>query len=147
MNFPIRIYYEDTDHGGVVYYANYLKFMERGRTEFLRAHNIELDQVHNDFGIMFVVTNVNINYKRAARFNDMIHVETLLTQASGARIAFIQRIKSKPAEGQSTLLTSATVQLACVNHEGKPCLIPKSLLAILQQQIDATTKEKTWQNN
>jgi len=147
MNFPIRIYYEDTDHGGVVYYANYLKFMERGRTEFLRAHNIELDQVYNDFGIMFVVTNVNINYKGAARFNDMIHVETFLTQAYGARIAFVQRIKNKQIEGPNALFTDATVQLACVNTAGKPCLIPKLLLAILQQQIDETTKEQTWQNN
>ena len=135
MNFPIRIYYEDTDHGGVVYYANYLKFMERGRTEFLRAHNIELDQVLKDFGIMFVVTNVNIHYKGAAHFNDMVHVETLLTKASGARIAFIQRIKNKQVEGQNILLTDATVQLACVNTEGRPCLIPKALLSTLQQQI------------
>ncbi len=135
MNFPIRIYYEDTDHGGVVYYANYLKFMERGRTEFLRAHNIELDQVLKDFGIMFVVTNVNIHYKGAAHFNDMIHVETLLTKASGARIAFIQRIYSKSAMGKKILLTDATVQLACVNTAGRPSLIPKALLSTLQQQI------------
>ncbi len=139
MNFPIRIYYEDTDHGGVVYYANYLKFMERGRTEFLRTHNIELDQVHNDHGIMFVVTEVHIRYKGAAHFNDLISVETLLTKASGARITFIQRIYSKQVKEKDTLLTDATVRLACVNHEGKPCLIPKVLLTLLQQQIQQNT--------
>jgi len=139
MNFPIRIYYEDTDHGGVVYYANYLKFMERGRTEFLRTHNIDLDQVHNDYGIMFVVTEVNIRYKGAAHFNDLINVETLLTKASGARITFIQRIYSKQVEDKNILLTDATVRLACVNREGKPCLIPKALLTLLQQQIQQKT--------
>jgi len=135
MNLPIRIYYEDTDHGGVVYYANYLKFMERGRTEFLRSHDIELDQLQHEDGIMFVVTEVNIRYKGAARFNDMLTIETLLTQASGARIAFIQRTKKNLNDTQDTLLTDANVQLACVNHHGKPCLIPKALLSILQQHI------------
>jgi len=135
MNFPIRIYYEDTDHGGVVYYANYLKFMERGRTEFLRSHHIELDQVQHELGILFVVTEVNIRYKGAAKFNDMLNVETLLTQASGARIAFIQRITNTQEDGQATMLTDATVQLACVNKQGRPCMIPKALLSILQQHI------------
>ncbi|MDQ6968041.1 MAG: tol-pal system-associated acyl-CoA thioesterase [Mariprofundaceae bacterium] len=136
MNFPIRVYYEDTDHGGVVYYANYLKFMERGRTEFLRSHHIELDQIQAEYGVLFVVTEVNIRYKCAAHFNDMIHVETLLTQASGARIAFIQRIKKQQADGQVIMLTDASVQLACVHKDGRPCLIPKALLSILQQHID-----------
>ena len=135
MNFPIRVYYEDTDHGGVVYYANYLKFMERGRTEFLRAYKIELDKLQQDHGIFFVVTEVNIRYKNAAHFNDMLNVETLLTQATGVRIAFTQRITNEQANDRNTLLTDATVQLACVNNVGKPCLIPKALLSILQQQL------------
>jgi len=135
MNFPIRVYYEDTDHGGVVYYANYLKFMERGRTEFLRAYKIELDKVQQDHGIFFVVTEVNIRYKNTAHFNDMLNVETLLTQATGVRIAFTQRITNEQANDRNTLLTDATVQLACVNNVGKPCLIPKALLSILQQQL------------
>lgn len=135
MNFPIRVYYEDTDHDGVVYYANYLKFMERGRTEFLRAYNIELDKVQQDYGIFFVVTEVNIRYKNAAHFNDMLNVETLLTQATGVRIAFTQRVTSEQADKRNTLFTDATVQLACVNNVGKPCLIPKALLSILQQQL------------
>ncbi len=135
MNFPIRVYYEDTDHGGVVYYANYLKFMERGRTEFLRSCHIELDKVQQEHGIFFVVTEVHIRYKGAAHFNDMLNVKTLLTQASGVRISFIQRIESNQEDDQTTALTHATVQLACVNNLGKPCLIPKALLSILQQQI------------
>jgi len=147
MNFPVRVYYEDTDHGGVVYYANYLKFMERGRSEFLRSHNIELDKVQYELGVLFVVTEVHIRYKGAARFNDMLNVNTQLSQASGARIAFKQIIESKDEHNQSNILTDASVQLACVNNEGKPCAIPKSLLTILQQHIDETTKEKTWQSN
>jgi len=135
VNFPIRVYYEDTDHGGVVYYANYLKFMERGRTEFLRSHDIELDQLQHEYDIMFVVTEVSIRYKGAARFNDMLNIETLLTQASGARITFTQRTQRVCSDMQDTLLTDANVQLACVNHHGKPCLIPKALLSILQQHI------------
>jgi len=132
-HFAIRVYYEDTDHGGVVYYANYLKFMERGRTEFLRSHHIELDQAQHEHGILFVVTHVDIHYKGAARFNDMLNIKTLLTQASGARIAFTQHVEKR--SGQEALLTDATVQLACVNEQGKPCLIPKALLSILQQHI------------
>lgn len=147
MKFPIRVYYEDTDHGGVVYYANYLKFMERGRTEFLRHYNIELDQVLDDYGILFVVTEVNICYKSSARFNDILNVKTHLAQASGARIAFIQRIEKKNEGEASTLLTNATVQLACVNKQGKPCLIPKALLSILQQHIHNKAREQLWQNN
>jgi len=143
MNFPVRVYYEDTDHGGVVYYANYLKFMERGRTEFLRSQAIELDKLQREFGILFVVTEVNIRYKGAACFNDMLNVETRLTQASGARIAFSQHIKKKDQHDQVRILTKASVQLACVNTAGKPCPIPMALLAILQQQIIKKDKETT----
>jgi len=133
-HFPIRVYYEDTDHGGVVYYANYLKFMERGRTEFLRTHGIELDQVQRDLGMMFVVTEVNIRYKGAARFNDMLDIESGLIRASGARIGFTQHINRLEGDEPITL-TQASVQLACVNKHGKPCLIPKQLLSLLQQYI------------
>jgi len=139
MNFPVRVYYEDTDHGGVVYYANYLKFMERGRTEFLRSHHIELDTLQHELGILFVVTNVTIDYKSAAHFNDLLHVNTYLRKASGARIAFDQRIECQQSDGSNNILTDACVQLACVNNTGKPCPIPKSLLSILQSTI--TPKE------
>ena len=140
MNFPVRVYYEDTDHGGVVYYANYLKFMERGRTEFLRSHHIELDKVQHELGVLFVVTEVRIRYKGAARFNDLLNVESELTRASGARIAFSQCISKTLDDGTKRTLTEATVHLACVNSDGRPCLIPASLLATLQASI-ATDKE------
>ncbi len=130
--FPIRVYYEDTDHGGVVYYANYLKFMERGRTEFLRSHGINLDRVHQEQGVMFAVTHVDIHYHTPAIFNDALHVESALTQCKGARLQFTQRILRTEAS-QTTLLTQAVVDLACIDDAGKPSRIPSNLLSVLKQ--------------
>ena len=140
--FPIRVYYEDTDHGGVVYYANYLKFMERGRTEFLRAHNINLDQVHQQEGVMFAVTHADIHYHISARFNDALSVESILTQARGARLQFVQRIWRQ--QDTPLLLAEAGIDLACIDNAGKPSRIPAKLLSILQQH---THRELSWSNN
>ncbi len=70
FTFPVRIYYEDTDSGGVVYYANYLKFMERARTEWLRALGFEQDQLLEQEGVIFAVRSVTVDYNAPARFND-----------------------------------------------------------------------------
>ena len=129
-----RIYYEDTDHGGVVYYANYLKFMERGRTEYLRAAGIELDDVEATCSVMFAVTEANIRYHSSGRFNDLIEVDSVLTHARGARLAFRQQVwrMHRANEGRDTLLAEAEIKLACIDKEGTPRRIPSILLPALK---------------
>lgn len=85
-----RIYYEDTDAGGVVYYANYLKFAERARTELLRAEGIGQTQLVHETGILFVVLDATIHYKSSAKLDDMIRVETMIEDLSSARAIFNQ---------------------------------------------------------
>ncbi len=129
-----RVYYEDTDHGGVVYYANYLKFMERGRTEHLRAAGIELDEVEKQEGVMFAVTEANVRYKIAAKFNDLLEIDSMLTHARGARLAFRQQVWRISEDGvtRDTLLTEAEIKLACIDRNGVAKRIPTSLLPALK---------------
>lgn len=129
----MRVYYEDTDHGGVVYYANYLKFMERGRTEYLRSVDIQLDEVENEHGILFAVTEANVRYRIPAKFNDLLEVESTLTEARGARLTFSQNIwrLDRNSEQRDTLLTEGTIKLACMDRDGKAKRIPPSLLVAL----------------
>ncbi|MDX8408477.1 MAG: tol-pal system-associated acyl-CoA thioesterase [Mariprofundales bacterium] len=127
--WPIRIYYEDTDHGGVVYHANYLRYMERARTELLRDAAIELDATEQQWGVIFAVTSLTIDYQRPARFNDALEVISTLHDVRGARLAYAQSIVR--CDATRTLLTQAEVQLACINSSGRACRIP----APLRQQL------------
>ena len=90
--WPVRVYYEDTDHGGVVYYANYLKFMERCRTEMLRAIGVEQNQLIDDQDLIFAVRHVAVNYIAPAKFNDQLLVVAQLVQASKVRLQFKQAV-------------------------------------------------------
>ncbi len=132
--YDLRVYYEDTDHGGRVYYANYLKFMERARTECLRDCGIELDQLEQTAGIQFAVTGVNIRYLQSASFNDRLDVESTLTMAQGARLAFRQDVflLARDSDERKAQLTTADVQLACIDGHGRPSRIPAKLLEVLQ---------------
>jgi len=131
--FEVRVYYEDTDHGGRVYYANYLKFMERGRTEYLRSSGLELDAIATEYHIQFAVTGVNIRYFQGADFNDRLEIETRLTMLQGARLSFRQDIYllARKSGKRMKQLTTADVQLACINDAGRPSRVPLSLLEIL----------------
>ena len=120
LDWPIRVYYEDTDAGGVVYYANYLKFMERGRTEWLRSHGIEQDGLLAA-GIAFMVRSVQIDYLAAARFDELLTVATKVERLRGASIVFTQKI-TRP-DGHA--LCTGQVRVACVNlSSGDPMAIP-----------------------
>jgi len=132
--FTIRVYYEDTDHGGRVYYANYLKFMERARTEYLRDCGLELDMLDASYHVQFAVTGVNIRYLHGADFNAQLEVESTLIMAQGARLAFRQDIYllNKETRERSTQLTTADVQLACINNNNRPCRIPEPLMPVLK---------------
>jgi acyl-CoA thioester hydrolase len=94
FSWPVRVYYEDTDSGGVVYYANYLKFMERARTELLRSIGFEQDKIQQELGVLFAVSSVNIQYKKPARFNDELNVITSITALGKASIHFKQSVMS-----------------------------------------------------
>lgn len=131
-SWPIRVYYEDTDHGGVVYYANYLKFMERARSEFLRVAGLELDSIEQEFGVMFAVRQANISYHAPARFNEMLSVQSALIDMRGARIAFKQHIYR---QSDQALLTEADIHLACINRDGSVSRIPKSIVKTLQDHL------------
>ena len=134
-SWPVRVYYEDTDHGGVVYYANYLKFMERARSEFLRSAGLELDAIDKEFGVLFAVTEANIRYHTPAVFNDMLNVESSITSLRGARIIFKQSIFRQSVFRQSDhiLLSEADIHLACITRHGKVSRIPASVAAILKK--------------
>ena len=129
-SFPVRVYYEDTDHGGVVYYANYLKFMERARTELLRDRGIELDELEDAEGVMFAVTEAHVFYRSPALFNDALDVESRLTALKVARLAFRQTILRN-----GDTLVEADIHLACIDRDGKPKRIPSSVSEIMEREL------------
>ncbi|MDH5766085.1 MAG: tol-pal system-associated acyl-CoA thioesterase [Gammaproteobacteria bacterium] len=131
MNFswPVRVYYEDTDSGGVVYYANYLKFMERARTEFLRHLGYEQDDLIENENIIFAVRSVSIDYRRPARFNEQLEVTAKVIECKKASMLFEQTISRKH---DSVLLSSGTVRIASLRADTfKPCSIPVKIREIV----------------
>ena len=115
----LKIYYEDTDAGGVVYYANYLRYMERARTEFLAGNGINVAQMHNE-GYFFVVAHVDIHYKRSARLGDVITITTEITELKNASMIIKHQVLKK-----NTLIAEALVTLACIDRDGKPTRFPE----------------------
>jgi len=125
--WPVRVYWEDTDAGGVVYYANYLKFMERARSEWLRAFGFEQDALRDEPGIVFVVRRVEIDYLSPARFNEQLEVSVALHEAGRASLSVRQEL----IRG-SDRLAEAVVTLACVDAiRFKPVKIPEPILQAL----------------
>lgn len=121
--FPVRVYYEDTDAGGVVYYANYLKFCERARTELLRAKGYVQSDLKNQYGILFVIRKVQIDYLRPAVFDDLLNVSATVSTLKKASVHFEQTICCA-----DKLLCTATIEVACVRADTfKPCAIPNTL--------------------
>ena len=126
FTFPVRVYWEDTDAGGVVYYANYLRFLERARSEWLRALGVDQVRLMRDERLQFVVVEANIRYHRPARFDDELLVTAALESLSGASVTFAQEIRRGNAAGE--LLVSATVRAACLDADSlKPRPLPKAL--------------------
>jgi acyl-CoA thioester hydrolase len=130
--FPVRVYYEDTDVAGVVYYANYLKFMERGRTEWLRALGVDQD-ILIDQGIAFAVRKAEVDYYKPARFNDALEVISRIEQITPTRIVFRQSICQ--AGEPDRLLCEGKIMVVCVTMNNmKPRAIPQSLLEELKRE-------------
>lgn len=139
FSWPVRVYYEDTDSGGVVYYANYLKFMERARTELLRSVGYEQDQLQQELGIIFAVHSANIRYKKPARFNDELNVITSITSLGKASIHFKQSVyleASHHADATTGLLSDAEVKIACLNAtKFTPQSIPASIIEKINKEF------------
>jgi acyl-CoA thioester hydrolase len=131
---PIRIYFEDTDAGGVVYHAQYVKFLERARTEWLRSlgySNTELEQQH---GVLFIVSEINLQFLRPARLDELIEVSVVVTELTRVRGVFSQEIRRA-----EELLLTARITVATVNAKTlKPCEMPPELkrkMAATQQSL------------
>jgi len=127
FSWPVRVYYEDTDLGGVVYYANYLKFLERARTEWLRALGFEQTGLAAVHRVVFVVRSITLEYRKPARFNDELDVTVELRGTGASRIELDQRVR-RGAED----LVEGRVEIACVNTASfKPVRIPGPIIARL----------------
>ena len=122
----VRVYYEDTDAGGVVYHANYLKYAERSRTEMLRKYKIEQEVLKNNYSIKFIVKDLFIEYYKAAILDDYLTIKSLIIKISSAKIKMEQEIYRK-----NTLLAKINITLGSINLEGKPSRLPKFVLNIL----------------
>lgn len=140
FSWPVRVYYEDTDSGGVVYYANYLKFMERARTELLRSLGLEQDRLLQEPGIIFVVHSVSIKYLKPARFNDELNVVTSVLSLGKASIRFKQTVyldSVRQANNKDDgVLADADITIACLNAKKfKAQSIPATIITKINQEF------------
>ncbi len=125
--YAIRVYYEDTDAGGVVYYANYLRFAERARTEFMREAGADHAGMLRETGLSFFVRRCEVDYLKPARLDDLLQVETQITTVGGASLEALQTVKR---DGED--LARLKVKLACLNQAGRPARLPERIHAALQ---------------
>ncbi|MBK9440315.1 MAG: tol-pal system-associated acyl-CoA thioesterase [Comamonadaceae bacterium] len=130
FSWPVRVYWEDTDAGGIVYYANYLKFFERARTEWLRSRGIHQQALLSSTGGMFVVSQARINYMKSAKLDDELLLTTTLTESGRAAMTIQQQALLK-STGSDPLLCHAIIRAAWVNAQGRPARIPQVILDAL----------------
>lgn len=132
FEWPVRVYYEDTDAGGVVFYANYMKFIERGRTELLRSVGIDSLTMQRDFACLFVVKAVNVEYHASARMDELLTVRTSFKKIGRASLVFRQEVWR-----DAVLLTGADVVACCVDPlEWKATAIPKAVQALIRAEFE-----------
>ena len=133
--YPIRVYIEDTDAGGIVYYANYLKYFERGRTEFFRSLGFEKAAL-SCVGRMFIVSKLVINYLRPARLDDSLHVTVLVQKVGGATIDFTQSVRK-----EREILVDGTIKIACLDElNRRPVRLESSLREKLAREQSLETR-------
>ncbi|HEY2592109.1 MAG TPA: tol-pal system-associated acyl-CoA thioesterase [Steroidobacteraceae bacterium] len=152
--FPARVYWEDTDAGGVVYYANYLRFLERARTEWLRSAGISQQALAKEQGIVFTVASIEVHYRRPARLDDELLITCSPQRSGAASVSFAQRILRRslgtadavgeptdkrvgalPDAASDALLAEADVRVACVDAQSfRPQRLPQFLLDILHEE-------------
>ena len=132
FSWPARVYWEDTDGGGIVYYANYLRFLERARTEWLRSLGYSQHALAHDPGIVFTVVSLSVEYRKPARLDDELIVTCEPSAEGGASLRFAQRICRKEGEGmpRDGVLVEADVRVACVDAVTmRPKRLPEFLIA------------------
>lgn len=120
--FPIRVYYEDTDMAGIVYHANYLKFIERARSDWVKQQGLDQNSMREEDGIVFVVRRIEADYLMTAKFDDLLEVQTAVRSMTGVRLIMVQEVL-RGAE----VLFRAEVTAVCVTREGQPARLPASL--------------------
>ena len=124
--FELRVYYEDTDFAGIVYYANYLKFIERARTEALLAAGIDQVALEREQGTVFAVRSLSVDYRAPARFQDVLTVRTTAAAVTAARARLIQEVWRT-----DELLVAAEVDVVCLGRDGRPRRLPEPVRAAL----------------
>ncbi|HSV53166.1 MAG TPA: tol-pal system-associated acyl-CoA thioesterase [Burkholderiaceae bacterium] len=135
--FPVRVYWEDTDAGGIVFYANYLKFFERARTEWLRSLGVEQRQLKEASGGMFVVRETQVKYHRPARLDDQLLVTAALQEIGGASMTITQQalLKSEQDAGPGLLLCEGSIRIGWVDSATlRPARIPSTILERLNNR-------------
>ena len=119
----IKIYYEDTDCGNVVYYANYLRYMERARTEYMADRGASVKELM-DMGMLFMIARVEVDYRSPARYGDTVVVETWISETSGATLTFQHSMREK---NSGRIFTECLAKAVCVDPAGRPKRIPKEI--------------------
>ncbi len=122
--YDVRVYYEDTDMGGIVYHANYLRYIERARSDFVRQLGQDQNQMRED-GVLWVVRRIEADYLATARFEDRLVVETVVHEVSGVRLVMDQIVR----RGEDPIFT-ARVTAVCMNKAGKPLRLPAEIRAL-----------------
>ena len=126
FKYKFKIYYEDTDSGGIVYYANYLKYLERARSEAIYSLGLTNIKLQKDYGALIIVKSCNIEYKKPAKFEDELEIISSILSKTRTSFTMLQIIKKN-----EEIISEATVQLVTVNKEGKPIKIPEILNNLL----------------
>ena len=124
--FPVRVYYEDTDAAGLVYHAQYLAFIERARTEMMRLLGIDHSTLRAAHGVAFVVRHAELDFRRAARLDDALVIETRIVEQSGASLLIEQRVRRIDLAGRTDLVTGR-LRLALIDDRLKPARVPAAL--------------------
>ena len=127
FEYPLRVFYEDTDAAGIVYYANYLKFMERARTEMMRSAGIDHSYVRESQGVIFIVKRCVLDYRKPARLDDLLEIHTRIVALMGASLEVEQSVLK---EGE--FLVNAQLRLACIRENGAPVRFPPDLRSALK---------------
>jgi acyl-CoA thioester hydrolase len=134
-----RVYWEDTDAGGIVYYANYLRYLERARTEWLRANGVWQRALEQEAGVIFTVVDLQARYRLPARLDDLLWISCETSRDGGASLLFVQRVWRERVEGE--LLLTASCRAACLDAKTlKPRRLPVSVLDALQGVAQGVTQ-------
>jgi acyl-CoA thioester hydrolase len=139
---PVRVYYEDTDAGGIVYHANYLRFAERGRTEMLRAIGIHQNDLRAETGLAFAVYKGDVHYIKPARLDDELLVETTLTELGGASVRVRQAIRRATPAGAVEDLVRFNAQVVCMTADGRAARLPADLRRVLAPYVAAQSEDE-----